>query len=76
MCLVHREFAMRLVAKPGEKQYCRLSVNTQLLARVSHIMKVRPHKRQRNYRWLNGESVYLIYEHMFICRDISNIPVS
>lgn len=28
------------VAKPGEPLYCRLSVNTQLLARVDHLMKV------------------------------------
>ncbi|ROI46666.1 putative dimethyladenosine transferase [Anabarilius grahami] len=35
-----REFAMRLVAKPGDKLYCRLSINTQLLARVDHLMKV------------------------------------
>ncbi|KAJ8334635.1 hypothetical protein SKAU_G00402740 [Synaphobranchus kaupii] len=35
-----REFAMRLVAKPGDKLFCRLSINTQLLARVDHLMKV------------------------------------
>ncbi|VEN62308.1 unnamed protein product [Callosobruchus maculatus] len=34
------EFAQRLVAKPGDKLYCRLSVNTQLLARVHMLMKV------------------------------------
>ena len=34
------EFAQRLVAKPGDKLYCRLSANVQLLARVSHLMKV------------------------------------
>ncbi|PWA60598.1 ribosomal RNA adenine dimethylase family protein [Artemisia annua] len=34
------EFAMRLVAQPCDSQYCRLSVNTQLLARVSHLLKV------------------------------------
>jgi len=28
------------VAKPGDKLYCRLSINTQLLARVDHLMKV------------------------------------
>merc|ERR1712168_1155868 len=38
--MFQREFAMRLVAKPGDKLYCRLSINTQLLARVDHIMKV------------------------------------
>jgi 18S rRNA (adenine1779-N6/adenine1780-N6)-dimethyltransferase len=38
--MVQREFAMRLCAKPGEELYCRLSVNTQLLARVDHLMKV------------------------------------
>lgn len=38
--MFQREFAMRLVAKPGDDLYCRLSVNVQLLARVNHIMKV------------------------------------
>lgn len=38
--MFQREFAMRLVAKPGENLYCRLSVNVQLLAKVSHVMKV------------------------------------
>uniref|UniRef100_A0A4W5KV47 rRNA adenine N(6)-methyltransferase n=1 Tax=Hucho hucho TaxID=62062 RepID=A0A4W5KV47_9TELE len=38
--MFQREFAMRLVAKPGDKLYCRLSINTQLLARVDHLMKV------------------------------------
>ena len=38
--MFQREFAMRLVAKPGDKLYCRLSINTQLLARVDHIMKI------------------------------------
>lgn len=31
---------MRLVAQPGDKLYCRLSVNTQLLSRVNHLLKV------------------------------------
>jgi hypothetical protein len=34
-----REFALRLTAGP-DKMYCRLSVNAQLLARVTHVMKV------------------------------------
>merc|ERR1711936_1349215 len=38
--MFQREFAMRLVAKPGDKLYCRLSLNTQLLARVDHLMKI------------------------------------
>lgn len=38
--MFQREFAQRLVAKPGDKLYCRLSVNCQLLARVDIIMKV------------------------------------
>ncbi len=38
--MFQREFAQRLVAKPGDALYCRLSVNTQLLARVEHLMKV------------------------------------
>jgi len=38
--MFQREFAERLVAKPGDKLYCRLSINTQLLARVDHLMKV------------------------------------
>lgn len=31
---------MRLVAQPGDKLYCRLTVNTQLLARIFHLLKV------------------------------------
>ena len=38
--MFQREFAERLVAKAGDKLYCRLSVNTQLLARVDMLMKV------------------------------------
>ena len=38
--MFQREFAQRLVAQPGDKLYCRLSVNTQLLARIDHLMKV------------------------------------
>ncbi|XP_010268006.1 PREDICTED: ribosomal RNA small subunit methyltransferase-like [Nelumbo nucifera] len=38
--MFQREFAMRLVAQPGDNLYCRLSVNTQLLARVNHLLKV------------------------------------
>ncbi|KAJ3688331.1 hypothetical protein LUZ61_017495 [Rhynchospora tenuis] len=38
--MYQREFALRLVANPGDSAYCRLSVNTQLLARVSHLLKV------------------------------------
>ncbi|KAJ7558851.1 hypothetical protein O6H91_04G058600 [Diphasiastrum complanatum] len=38
--MFQREFAMRLVARPGDPLFCRLSVNTQLLARVSHLLKV------------------------------------
>ncbi|KGG50803.1 putative dimethyladenosine transferase [Mitosporidium daphniae] len=40
LLMFQREFALRLVAKPGDQLYCRLSVNVQLLARVEHIMKV------------------------------------
>lgn len=38
--MFQREFAQRLVAPPGDKLYCRLSINTQLLARVDMLMKV------------------------------------
>lgn len=38
--MFQREFAQRLIAQPGDKLYCRLSINTQLLARVDHLMKV------------------------------------
>ncbi|KAE9414102.1 hypothetical protein Angca_002843, partial [Angiostrongylus cantonensis] len=39
--LFQKEFADRLVAKPGDKDYCRLSVNIQLLAKAKHLMKVK-----------------------------------
>ncbi|KAL6762259.1 dimethyladenosine transferase [Haematococcus lacustris] len=38
--MYQHEFAMRLVAKPGDSMYCRLAANTQLLARVNHLLKV------------------------------------
>lgn len=38
--MFQKEFAQRLLAKPDEKLYCRLSVNTQLLAKVDHLIKV------------------------------------
>jgi 18S rRNA (adenine1779-N6/adenine1780-N6)-dimethyltransferase len=38
--MLQEEFAQRLTAKPGEDLYCRLSVNTQLLAKVDQLMKV------------------------------------
>jgi len=38
--MFQHEFAMRLVAKPGDSLYCRLAVNTQLLSRVNHLLKV------------------------------------
>jgi len=38
--MYQQEFAMRLVAKPADQLYCRLSVNTQLLADVAHLLKV------------------------------------
>ena len=34
------EFAMRLVARPGDNVYSRLSANTALLSRVTHLLKV------------------------------------
>ncbi|VDO92232.1 unnamed protein product [Heligmosomoides polygyrus] len=39
--MFQKEFADRLVAKPGDKDYCRLSVNVQLLAKVEHLMKIK-----------------------------------
>ncbi|KAK0394689.1 hypothetical protein QR680_000876 [Steinernema hermaphroditum] len=39
--MFQKEFADRLLAKPGDKFYCRLSVNVQLLSRVEHLMKVK-----------------------------------
>ena len=38
--MFQEEFALRLSARPGDALYCRLSVNTQLLARVEQLMKV------------------------------------
>ncbi|KAL3281085.1 hypothetical protein HHI36_004309 [Cryptolaemus montrouzieri] len=38
--MFQKEFAQRLVAKKDDKLYCRLSVNTQLLARVDIILNV------------------------------------
>jgi 18S rRNA (adenine1779-N6/adenine1780-N6)-dimethyltransferase len=38
--MFQREFALRLVADPSDSLYCRLSVNTQLYAKCTHVMKV------------------------------------
>ncbi|ORX38829.1 putative rRNA (adenine-N6,N6-)-dimethyltransferase [Kockovaella imperatae] len=38
--MFQREFALRLVATPGSKMWCRLAANVQLYAKVEHIMKV------------------------------------
>ncbi|ANB15175.1 Dim1p [Sugiyamaella lignohabitans] len=38
--MFQREFALRLLARPGDTLYCRLSVNVQMWAKVTHIMKV------------------------------------
>lgn len=38
--MFQREFALRLFAQPGSKLYSRLSVNCQMWAKVSHVMKV------------------------------------
>ncbi|PJF17472.1 rRNA adenine N(6)-methyltransferase [Paramicrosporidium saccamoebae] len=38
--MFQREFALRLVARPGDDLYCRLSVNAQLLSKITHVMKV------------------------------------
>lgn len=38
--MFQREFAMRLLAKPGDKLYSRISVNCQMWAKVDHILKV------------------------------------
>jgi len=39
--MFQKEFADRLVAKPGSKLYSRLSVNVQLLAKVEHLMRIK-----------------------------------
>ncbi|KAI0387090.1 rRNA adenine dimethylase [Hypomontagnella monticulosa] len=38
--MFQREFALRLTARPGDALYCRLSVNAQFWAHITHILKV------------------------------------
>ncbi|KAI0144175.1 rRNA adenine dimethylase [Hypoxylon sp. NC0597] len=38
--MFQREFALRLTARPGDSLYCRLSVNAQFWARITHVLKV------------------------------------
>lgn len=38
--MFQREFALRLLARPGDSLYCRLLANVQMWANVTHIMKV------------------------------------
>jgi len=40
LLMFQREFALRLIAEPNDPLYCRLSVNTQLLCKPTHVMKV------------------------------------
>ncbi|CAD98641.1 Dim1p-like ERMB/KSGA methylase [Cryptosporidium parvum Iowa II] len=40
--MFQEEFALRLLAEPGEKHYCRLSVNTKLFSKVTRVCKVAP----------------------------------
>ena len=40
LLMVQKEFADRLTAQPGDKNYGRLSVNVQLLAKVDNVLKV------------------------------------
>ncbi|GAP83048.2 putative dimethyladenosine transferase [Rosellinia necatrix] len=36
--MFQREFALRLTARPGDSLYCRLSVNAQFWAKISHVL--------------------------------------
>lgn len=38
--MFQREFALRMVARPGSEMYCRLSVNVQAMSKVAHVMKI------------------------------------
>lgn len=38
--MFQREFALRLVARPGTSLWCRLSANVQLYSKVDHIMNL------------------------------------
>lgn len=38
--MFQREFAERMVARPGMKEYCRLSVAVQMKSKVEHLIKV------------------------------------
>ncbi|KAH8584470.1 dimethyladenosine transferase [Cryptosporidium sp. chipmunk genotype I] len=40
--MFQEEFALRLLAEPGDKHYCRLSVNTKLFSKVTRVCKVAP----------------------------------
>ncbi|KAJ7547052.1 hypothetical protein O6H91_08G066700 [Diphasiastrum complanatum] len=38
--MFQKEFALRLMAKPGDSHFCRLAINAQLLADIEHLLKV------------------------------------
>ena len=38
--MFQKEFALRLVARPGTPLWCRLSANVQLYAKIDHLMNV------------------------------------
>ncbi|KAK6090782.1 hypothetical protein P3W45_000027 [Vairimorpha bombi] len=39
--MFQKEFADRMIARPGSQNYCRLSVSVQLLAQVDHVLKIK-----------------------------------
>ena len=67
--MFQREFAQRLVAKPGDKMYCRLSVNTQLLARVDHLLKVLCTVYMYMYMHVQTRIVVQCLLCVYVCRD-------
>lgn len=50
--MFQKEFADRLIAKPGDKDYCRLSVNVQLLAKVRFFVVLSIYLEIRNPKYL------------------------
>lgn len=69
--MFQHEFAMRLVAKPGDALFCRLAVNTQLLARVSHLLKacLAPCRNERHVSlWLCSRSTRGLWHTRRICQ--------
>ncbi|GKT27692.1 putative multi-domain containing protein [Aduncisulcus paluster] len=80
--MFQKEFSMRLAAKPDGKLYSRISVNTQLLAKVQHLITVQkscftPPPTNRKIRSIFNQKVTkkaIKAKHLKLCESLKVKP--